>query len=544
MNGNPPVKLLEEFNQRCGNLTPKNQELARFDFDHGWNDFFYFAKRILGYQFEDLPHRESCNFISDARNPYKLFLAPRGSYKTSQISQAYPVWKIIKNPNIRILLDSVSLSNSEDNNKVIERHLEHNDRLKFLYGNHASKKQKWNDNEFVSALRTSIDKKEPTVRASAQGKIQIGPHYDLIIGDDEHDKDNFKTVEQVQKVKQHLRLLFGLLDPGGEIIFGGHRWAYTDAYSMLMGDTDNPEELKFSEIFTAGKLIRSAEDEQGRLYFPKVLTRERLKHLRDTLGRDLYNAQLMNEPVVAGESATFSTRYFKLYQKLPDILNWFLTVDPGGEKKKSDEWVFFLGGIDNYANKYFTRYIKTPCRISEAAEIIYQFFMKLGNASLADAKARAADMYARPITREKGTPFLKDIGFETTGQQGSILTSIKEYIWNKYRIAIHITPLIHNSDSKAERIEALGPEYEMGKIYHSPQMSETHGLEDQLLKFPKGKDDLADAASMQREVARTPKIKVEEKQPISLDDRITRHLLDREKGRNQIRRQHPIMGTD
>ncbi len=544
VSGNPPTALLEGFRNRCEGLTKAARELAEFDFWHGWTDFFYFSKRILNYDFDEQPHRESCNYISDPNKPYKIFLAPRGSFKTSQISQAYPTWRIIKDPEIRILLDSVSLPNSEGNTRVIERHLEHNKRLRFLYGDHSGKKAKWNDGEFISALRKRIDLKESTVTASAQGKIQIGPHYGLIVGDDEHDKDNFRNVEHVNKVKEHLRLLFGLLDPGGEVIFGGHRWGYSDAYSMLMGDTDNPEELKFAEIFANGRFIRPAEDDNGRLYFPRVLNRERLQHLRDTLGKDLFNAQLMNEPIMAGETATFSTRYFKLYKELPAVLNWYLTVDPGGEKKKSDDWVFFLGAVDNASNKYFVRYVKTPARISEAAEIIYQFTTRNHEASLVDAKVRANNQSARAIQPDKGTPTLKNIGFEVSGQQGSILTAIREYVWNKYQMALHMTPLVHNTDSKAVRIEALGPEYEMGKIFHSPQMSDPHGLEDQLLKVPKGKDDLADAAAMQREVAKAPRTKTEEKLPVSLDDRIARHMRDRERGTNQIRRQHPILGSD
>lgn len=550
-------RLLAELNQRIesNRLNIRAAELARFDFIHGWDDFFYFSKRILNYEFDDIPHRESCAFLADPKKLRKLFLAPRGAYKTSQMSQAYPIWRIIKNPNVRGLLDSVSLTNSENNNKVIERHLEHNQMLRFLYGDHSgNKSQKWNDSEFVSARRNNISLKESTITTGSLGKIQIGPHYDLIVADDEHDKDNTKTVEQILNVKQHIRLLFGLLEPNGEIIIGGHRWNYNDAYSMLLGDTDNPDEQRFAEWFNDGRYVRAAEDEHGNLYFPRVLNREVLKRHRDTLGRDFYNAMLMNDPVVTGDNSTFDGRNFKVYKAVPTEASWFLTIDPGGEKKKSDDWVFFLGAMDQYINKYFVRYIKTICRVSEAAEIIYQFFMRGDKANLADAKRRANNPAARPIVRKgerkagdgeedtEPAPRLRKIGFEVSGQQGTICTSIAEYIWNKYKVALPLAKLVHNTDSKAERIEAMGPEYEMGKIYHSAQMNEPRGLEDQLLKFPKGKDDIADAAAMQREVAKAPRVKKEEQRPANADEAIARRLLARETNRG-IQRQHPILGT-
>jgi hypothetical protein len=515
-NGPPPEKLRAEFEARIARLTDPQKELARFDFEHGWNDLFYYSRRILNYDFEQQPHRESCDFLSSGKL-HKVFLAPRGSFKTSQMSQAYPSWRIVKDPNIRVLFDSVSLKNSEDNLKVVENHLEFNPKIRLLYGDYSGKKELWNNTEFTCSKRTNPSLKEPTGRASGQGKIQIGPHYDLIIADDEHDKDNCRSADQTAKVKQHLRLLFGLLDPGGEMVIGGHRWTYTDAFSMVLGDTDDPEELKFAERFKDSMLIRSAEYEDGRLYFPKVLTRERLSLQRDLLGRDLFNAQYNNEPIVAGDNSKFSTRYFKRFKEAPAGTRWNLTVDPGGEKKKSDNWVFLRGGIDYDAKKYFQKYVKKVCKLTEAAEDIYQFW------------------------NDKNFP-LDKVGFEVSGQQGVILTAIKEYIWNKYKVAIRFVELVHTGDSKAERIEAMAPEYEMGKILHSEQMAEPYGLEDQLLKFPKGKDDIADAAAMQKEVAKAPIKHEEAKRPMNIDELINEKIREKEKPGNRIERHHPILG--
>lgn len=508
-------------------LTLNQQRLYNFDKEHGLKDFYYFSKRILGYDFEPQPHKELCGLMQDEKILYKLIFGPRGCYKTSVISQAYAVWRIIKDPNIRILLDSVSLSNSKDNVVVIENHLRYNKRLIELYGNHYASKQIWNTDEFVSALRTNKKQKDPTVRAAGIDKVQIGTHYDLIIADDLHDKDNCKTAEQVDKVKHHIKLLFGLLDPDREMVIAGTRWSYTDAFSMLLGDTEDPEELEIAELFKAGTLIRAVINERGELYFPKRLDHEHIKRQRIGMGKDLFAAQMMNEPVLSGDDQTFPSRNFRLYKKLPENMNLYLTIDPGGEKKKSDVWVFLLGGIDSSHEQYFIRYVKKICTAAQAADIIYKF-------------------YCQPLLAEENKKLknkkLKKIGFEITGQQRVILTSIKDFIFNKYNVAIGFTELKHSEDSKIERIAAMGPYYDQRKIWHSRQMSEPFGLEDQLLKFPKGKDDIADAAAMQKEVAKAPAVVDIDKPAITLDEIIARGIDDDLSG-NNIQRQHPILGS-
>lgn len=511
-------------------LTPEQQQLMEYDRTWGLRSTFYLGKRILGYDFDEKPHRGICNFVDRLEeNRVGLLLDPRGCFKTSIVSQVYVVRRILNNPNIRILLDSVALPNSVHNLQIVRRFFEGHAKLRELYGEFHGKIYTWNDSEFTVCKRTDPKLRDATVTASGIDKIQIGPHYDLIIADDLHNEDNCRSIEQVQKVKQHIRLVFGLLDPkGGEFIIAGHRWSYADAYSMVMGDTNKPEELEFARNFKGKTFIHAAMQSDGELYFPRLMTREYLKDQRSKWGIANYSAMLMNEPVMAGDGQTFSPRYFKRFKEplqrkdektgqLTPKINWYMTVDPGGAKKGNDNWVFFEGGVDAGFNKYFDRDLKTLANLTAAAEHIYRLWLQRRH--------------------------LK-IGYEVAGQQGLGLVAIKQYLWAKYHVALPFVELVHSTDSKGERIESMGPEYEMGKIYHSAQMGEAFGLEDQLLKYPKGEDDIADAASMIREVARAPRVVEQERQPASLDEMITRHLQEEEKNPNRMRRVHPILGSD
>ena len=515
-------------------LTPEQQQIREFDRAHGLASTFYLGRRILNYDFDEKPHRGICNFVDRLEiDKTELLLDPRGCFKTSIVSQAYPTRRILKNPNIRILLDSVALNNSQDNLKVIRRAFEGNQKVRELYGDFHDRETTWNDTEFVVSKRTNDRLKEPTVRASGIDKVQIGPHYDLIIADDLHNRDNYRTIEQVQKVKEHIRLIFGLLDPDGEFVVAGHRWSYTDAYSMVMGDTDKPEELEFARLFQGKTYIHSAVQSDGGLYFPRVHTREHLDRQRTALGIEMYSAMLMNEPVMAGAGQKFEQRYFKCFkeplQKLDETtkkwepqLNWYLTIDPGGRKKGNDNWVIFESAIDASGNWYFVRYLKKLSKVSVAAEDIYRWWLQ---------------------KKKDGQPYRK-IGYETAGQQGQGLESMRDYLWEKYKVQLPFMELSHSEDSKDARIEAMGPRYENGKIFHSAQMRETFGLEDQLVKFPKGDDDIADAAASVDEVAVAPKAPVVERQPASLDEMIAKNISDRMNGKNKVVRVHPFLGSE
>ena len=110
-------------------------------------------------------------------------------------------------------------------------------------------------------------------------------------------------------------------------------------------------------------------------------------------------------------------------------------------------------------------------------------------------------------------------------------------------VAMAIKELPHSKDSKPARIESMGPYYNMRKIMHSPQMSLPFGLEAQLLRFTKSADDIADAAAMQKEVAKLPTVAVQTKAATTLDEMIALAEEEELNGDSDIQREHPILGS-
>jgi hypothetical protein len=380
--------------------------------------------------------------------------------------------------------------------------------VRFLYGNFVGTK-KWTNEEIIVSKRTRKNLKEPTVRCASTEKVQVGPHYDLIIADDLVSKENVETPEQIQKVKDHFKLLFSLLEPEGELIVVGTRWHFEDLYSMIIEDYPD-----FS------KRIINAENggPDGGLYFKERLTREFLgvwkgpnglpTGQKKNLGRDHYSAQYLNDPAPEDEHSKFQKKFFKRYTDLPEKNYGFILIDPGGREKKSDEWVFFVAHVDPSNEWYFRRIVKGNFRLSQAWDTLFELVTEI-----------------QPLT----------VGLETTGPQKHLYDSLMDEMRRRDHF-FHVEQLAHSKVSKSTRIERLIPRYEAGAIYHSQSMGP---LEDQLRRYPKGRDDIADAACMLAEVAIAPRqAKAKEKPMQSIDDYVWRVVRTQKNPRSV----HSVLG--
>ena len=463
-------------------------QLEESDRKFGRQSLYYFSKFCLGYSLlQDNPHKEVCAWAQNIITSYKtgLDLEPRGCFKTTIFTQSLPVWLLVRNPNIRILLDSTVLQNSIDNLGVVKRHFE-NPKFKFLFGDMEG--MHWTAEEITVKTRTEDRLKEPSIRCASPERTQVGPHYDVIIADDLVSAENSKTNEGRKLIKDHFKLLFSLLEPGGCVIVVGTRWHYEDLYQMIQD-----EFVEFS------CRIKSATDENtGKLYFGERLTREFLDQQKARLGRDFYSAQYENDPAPEDKDSKFQEAWFKRYDILPDAKEnqryGFITIDPGGERKGSDDWVILSAYCDDRNNLWFDRALKDHWSVSKAWDVLF---------GLVDV--------VNPIA----------IGLETTGGQKYLFESLQDEMRRRNKF-LNIVPLTHAGDSKEYRILRLAPRYQNGSIYHSKQMQ---ALEEQLRRFPKGKDDIADAAAMILEIAISPRSKLKSKNEIKSVDELIKRVL-------------------
>lgn len=212
------------------------------------DDFFLFAKHHLGYK--DLDWNVHGQFIgvfeSHARR--KLVVMPRGTFKSTLGSVAYPIWRLVRDPNLTILLDSELYSNSKNFIREIKGHLE-SSTMRDLWGDLVG--PKWDEGEVIVKTRTA-NIKEASITAGGLGTTRVGQHYGLIIGDDYNSPQNSETPEKCQKVIDHVRYNLNILNPGGEYLLIGTRYAERDVIGFMLS------EVLGEHLLAEGKLERAS----------------------------------------------------------------------------------------------------------------------------------------------------------------------------------------------------------------------------------------------------------------------------------------------
>lgn len=196
------------------------------------SSLFATAKYLLGYH-AMVPHAHGKliqALESDSRR--KLIVMPRGTFKTSITSVAWPIWLLMRNPNLRILLDSELYTNSKNILREIKARLASPAFIE-TFGNWRG--EVWNEGELVINQRTEV-RKEASLTCSGIGAQKTGQHYDVIVADDLNSPKNSNTPEGCERVHMHYRYYQSLLEPEGMIAIVGTRYAATDIIGIVLRD--------------------------------------------------------------------------------------------------------------------------------------------------------------------------------------------------------------------------------------------------------------------------------------------------------------------
>lgn len=495
----------------------KQEMLDEYDRREGRKSLYYFGKFVLGFDLEENPHKEMCDFVQHCVLIHKkgLQLVPRGTFKTTIVSQILPLWMIIRNPNIRILLDSVVLKNSERNLEVIKNLISSHDRFNSLFGNFKDKDQ-WRTGDIIVSKRTSLTLKEPTIGTSSVDTIEVGPHWDLIVPDDLHNEKNTKTREQIDAVYEHFKLLFSLLDPGCAIFLVGTRWTDLDTYGIII---ENHPSFKIMQ--------RRAIDEDGNLFFPSRFNEETLAGIKAEQGIFMFSAQYLNDPMPQGEHASFIKENF-IYARSRSDLPLYMLIDPAlSEAKRSDNSAIVLAGPETDKSSEFLNDIFVE-------KCIYGQWKP----------DKLIDKICINIVAYKHR--LKAVVIETNFFQKILKYALMTEMKKRNIHNVKIIELHHNV-KKADRIMGLQPLYECGSVHHHPGLRDGQ-LESELLKHPRSRrDDLADAlASLLFIIHPKKKPKIPKKHMSLFDPTMTTQKIIEAvaHSKRKPRFVHPVLGSN
>ena len=425
-------------------------------------------------------HASIIHNVSD--NQASMDLAPRGHGKSTIGDVDFCITKVLRNPDIRIMIGSKTQTQASAFLKEIRTHFEQNVNLIRIFGDwKKSRDNVWNDKEFTVNRRTVI-KKEATVSALGASGAVVSKHFDIIIGDDLVGFENARTEAQRKVLKEWFySSLSPTLEPDGEIHILGTRYSPMDLYEDLIKSKNY--KINVQQAITV-------KDGQEYSLWESKFSLEKLRSIREEAGLIIFNMQYQNNTELA-KGKIFKYKYFKHFEeyevdydlnrvrvKVLDsqgVPYWipvriYMGADLAiseDETSNNDYFVLTVIGVDKNKNVYVLDYLKE--RLTFNAQL---------NAILDYGKNKF--------------PMVERIGVETVQYQKSLAQEIR-------RLSLLPVVNIQTSKDKVTRAMRRSALFENGKVWFRIGMDD---LEECLLLFPEvDHDDLFDGLDFALTVA-------------------------------------------
>lgn len=312
--------------------------------ENALRSLWFFARGVLGFDYmTPRVHKPLCEFLERPSRRKRITL-PRGFLKTSVVAIAYPLWRAVKNPNIRVLIAMKTLPNAMRTISQIRSIVERNELFRLVFPEvvpASSRETKWSD-EAATLKRDGVFR-EATFEAAGIGTTLTSRHYDIIIEDDlvAPDKDNITgleampTREEIEKAIGWHKLATSLLaDPGkGEIINVGTRWS---KYDLIQYIIDNEPAAESFEL--------AAYDENGQPTYPERFPEEVLREIEEIQGTYIFSSQYLNRPYDEARMV-FRDEWIQTWDRLPEDTVKVIIVDPAiSQKSEADFSVVLVAG--------------------------------------------------------------------------------------------------------------------------------------------------------------------------------------------------------
>jgi len=197
------------------------------------SSLYLVCKGLLGYKDVNKHTHGGTIAALESDTQRKLIVLPRGSLKSSICDVAYPIWRLLRNYNERILIDSELFGNSSTFLREIKHHLENPD-VTSIFGNFKTQ-DNWNQDS-ITIKQRSFPYKESSITCGGVGTTKVGQHYTIIIGDDYNSPKNSGTPEGIEKVIRHYKYNMSILEPNGTYVIVGTRYSSRDIPGFILED--------------------------------------------------------------------------------------------------------------------------------------------------------------------------------------------------------------------------------------------------------------------------------------------------------------------
>ena len=492
---------------------------------------FFFARAVLGFaNLDKYIHRPICKALEDYNhNTRMMVILPRTWFKSTICSIAYPIWRAINNPNVRILIAQNTMTNAKKKISSIKSIFESNELLQVLFPEILPKgNNPWSSECLTVNRRLSCP--EGTFEPAGTGTAVTSRHFDLVVEDDTVAPDFDALTGDIQQPTQmEIEKAIGwhklchplLLHPiQSQILIVGTRWAPEDLLDWVMKHSASYKIISRSALEFPGRMGEPATREQGGLPIWERFNDSVLVELESSLGPFLFSTLYLNSASTA-INQIFKRNYIHYYENLPRDLLYCTSVDPApsdsaGVKTDSDYNVVLTTAIKpSTGDVYIVNYSRERIDPGELCDRIFSHY-------------RA---YKPLVTKVESVAYQRTLCYWIRKRQ------------EQSNERFYIEEVKNARVSKSARILGLQPWFASGRVFMKTEHAD---LERELLGFDPsrksgGHDDVIDALSMQVDFwsksCENYRIESQEEEP---DDRFTgKAVLEELLGRPEAAKHYP-----
>jgi len=400
-----------------------------------------------------------CQFLQYG-GPYTGLCAPRGFLKTSIGTNAYSVWRAIRNPNERIAIITNIQENAEDKLDEIRQKIRSSQLFQSLFPELLPRSfSRWSKQRIT--FERDCSTAEGTIEAKGIGKQITGRHYTIAIEDDTVGPrtdslaadEYIPSQEELDKAIGFHKSLFPIQrsPETDEIHIRGTRWAEGDLIGYLRDESKRYVWYYFS-----------VWDENQKPYYPERFNIETITKLREETSDWFFRSQYENNPLPLSMCPFSSNIHF--YDTLPAKLNFFIGVDPAlSLDRRADYTVIATLGVDMEGNRFSVEYDRGKYGVSETIERIFAMVLKY-----------------------KGMGYLGGVAIESVQYQEALaqLTLEKQAETNISFAVYPVTPV--TNIRKELRLQGIAPYFQQKRWFIGRHQNHHHA---ELRSFPRGRND-------------------------------------------------------
>lgn len=457
-------------------------------------DFWFFQHHVYGNADTLTPlHMNLCErFQRREDKRFSIWLMPRSHLKTSCITEAGTMWRLIRNPHTRHLIVNAKLENATAILANIRSCVEGNEIFRWLFPEYCpdlapkaiAKKCRWLTDRLDFPCSKYAGRKEGNIEVMSVGASLVSKHYDYITFDDPVNDENTTTREYRDKIDRWYRNALQLRhDANSVIVIIGTRWHFDDLYSRLIKAENERRKQKVQlgekvkprywiylrqvveRVEAGGETIAGYENVSP--IWPERFKAEDIEEIRVENGSYIFSCQYMNNPLPE-EDAVFKYSDIRIVNEwdIPeDVVNFIACDIAVEETEEGDWWVITVGSFDHYGKLYLREVVRDKLLTSSFLQHVAALVRKWN-----------------PVK----------VSVESTAFQKTLNKTYREWCV-KEGINIPWVEVERGKTSKRKRILAFQPRVERGDFCIEDGIKNQEVVIDEVVTYPRSTyDDILD----------------------------------------------------